>query len=185
MNRFDSFKYTGTQNFIVCICVWFLVLICVTSLLYDFEQASVELQGIKGMWSLRSSTDDPHDTFLVVSFISETRILAMNLEDELEETEIEGFCSQVQTLFCHDAVFNQLVQVGYLSLLSLRCLFYILMHIEPFCVFNMLYVLIIYHYYIACFFCFFFFPLLMSLWPETLFLSVTITSLPTLRRQSP
>ncbi|KAK3204845.1 hypothetical protein Dsin_018891 [Dipteronia sinensis] len=75
------------------------------------EQASVELQGIKGMWSLRSSTDDPFDTFLVVSFISETRILAMNLEDELEETEIEGFCSQAQTLFCHDAVYNQLVQV--------------------------------------------------------------------------
>lgn len=63
------------------------------------------------MWSLRSSTDDPFDTFLVVSFISETRILAMNLEDELEETEIEGFCSQVQTLFCHDAMYNQLVQV--------------------------------------------------------------------------
>ncbi|XP_022762655.1 DNA damage-binding protein 1a-like [Durio zibethinus] len=75
------------------------------------EQASVELQGIKGMWSLRSSTDDPFDTFLVVSFISETRILAMNLEDELEETEIEGFNSQVQTLFCRDAVYNQLVQV--------------------------------------------------------------------------
>lgn len=75
------------------------------------EQASVELQGIKGMWSLRSSTDDPFDTFLVVSFISETRILAMNLDDELEETEIEGFYSQVQTLFCHDAVNNQLVQV--------------------------------------------------------------------------
>ncbi|XP_022954780.1 DNA damage-binding protein 1 [Cucurbita moschata] len=75
------------------------------------EQASVELQGIKGMWSLRSSTDDPFDTFLVVSFISETRILAMNLEDELEETEIEGFNSQVQTLFCHDALYNQLVQI--------------------------------------------------------------------------
>ncbi|XWS62379.1 hypothetical protein CRYUN_Cryun06bG0005900 [Craigia yunnanensis] len=75
------------------------------------EQASVELQGIKGMWSLRSSTDDPFDTFLVVSFISETRVLAMNLEDELEETEIEGFNSQVQTLFCHDAIYNQLVQV--------------------------------------------------------------------------
>lgn len=79
----------------------------------DLEQASVELQGIKGMWSLRSSTDDPHDFFLVVSFISETRILAMNMEDELEETEIEGFSSEVQTLFCHDAVFNQLVQVGF------------------------------------------------------------------------
>ncbi|XP_058071572.1 DNA damage-binding protein 1 isoform X2 [Magnolia sinica] len=75
------------------------------------EQASVELQGIKGMWSLRSSTDDPYDTFLVVSFISETRILAMNSEDELEETEIEGFYSQAQTLFCQDAIHNQLVQV--------------------------------------------------------------------------
>lgn len=72
----------------------------------------MELQGIKGMWSLRSSTDDAYDTFLVVSFISETRILAMNLEDELEETEIEGFYSNVQTLFCHDAVHNQLVQVS-------------------------------------------------------------------------
>ncbi|KAL5977135.1 DNA damage-binding protein 1a [Asimina triloba] len=75
------------------------------------EQASVELQGIKGMWSLRSSTDDLYDTFLVVSFISETRILAMNTEDELEETEIEGFYSQAQTLFCQDAIHNQLVQV--------------------------------------------------------------------------
>ncbi|ONK57039.1 uncharacterized protein A4U43_C10F15940 [Asparagus officinalis] len=75
------------------------------------EQASVELQGIKGLWSLRSSTDDPHDTFLVVSFISETRFLAMNMEDELEETEIEGFYSQAQTLFCQNAINDQLVQV--------------------------------------------------------------------------
>ncbi|KAJ6836683.1 DNA damage-binding protein 1a [Iris pallida] len=75
------------------------------------EQASVELQGIKGLWSLRSSTDDPHDTFLVVSFISETRILAMNMEDELEETDIEGFYAQAQTLFCQNAVNDQLVQV--------------------------------------------------------------------------
>jgi DNA damage-binding protein 1 len=71
------------------------------------------------MWSLRSSTDDPFDTFLVVSFISETRILAMNLEDVLEETEIDGFFSQVQTLFCHDAVYNQLVQVGFVTLFPL------------------------------------------------------------------
>ncbi|XP_022762657.1 DNA damage-binding protein 1a-like isoform X2 [Durio zibethinus] len=45
------------------------------------------------------------------SFTSGTRISAMNLKDVLEETEIEGFNSQVQTLFCHDAVSNQLVQV--------------------------------------------------------------------------
>lgn len=71
----------------------------------------MELQGIKGLWSLRSSTNDPHDTFLVVSFISETRILAMNMEDELEETEIEGFNSQTQTLLCQNVVYDQLVQV--------------------------------------------------------------------------
>ncbi|ESQ55276.1 hypothetical protein EUTSA_v10024273mg [Eutrema salsugineum] len=75
------------------------------------EQASVELQGIKGMWSLKASIDEAFDRFLVVSFINETRILAMNMEDELEETEIEGFLSQVQTLFCHYAVYDQLVQV--------------------------------------------------------------------------
>lgn len=75
------------------------------------EQASVELQGIKGLWSLRSSTSDVHDTFLVVSFISETRILAMNSDDELEETEIEGFFLEAQTLFCQNALHDQLIQV--------------------------------------------------------------------------
>lgn len=76
-----------------------------------FVQASAELQGIKGMWSLRASSSDVFDTFLVVSFISETRILAMNADDELEETEIDGFDSEAQTLFCHNAVHDQLVQV--------------------------------------------------------------------------
>ncbi|KAJ1703919.1 hypothetical protein LUZ63_003698 [Rhynchospora breviuscula] len=75
------------------------------------EQAAVELEGIKGLWSLKSSTDDPHDTFLVVSFITETRFLAMNMEDELEETEIEGFDAQTQTLYCQNAINDQLVQV--------------------------------------------------------------------------
>ena len=71
----------------------------------------MELEGIKGMWSLKSSVDEASDTFLVVSFIGETRIFAMNRVDELEETEIKGFLSEVRTLFCHDAVHNQLVQV--------------------------------------------------------------------------
>ncbi|BBN08966.1 DNA damage-binding protein 1 [Marchantia polymorpha subsp. ruderalis] len=80
------------------------------------EQASAELQGIKGMWSLRASSQEAFDTFLVVSFISETRILAMNAEDELEETEIDGFDSEAQTLFCFNAVHDQLIQVTASSL---------------------------------------------------------------------
>ncbi|KAG0461871.1 hypothetical protein HPP92_020347 [Vanilla planifolia] len=85
------------------------------------EQASVELQGIKGLWSLRSSTMDQNDTFLVVSFISETRILAMNMEDELEETEIEGFYAQAQTLFCQNALHDQLIQVTASSVRLVSC----------------------------------------------------------------
>jgi DNA damage-binding protein 1 len=49
--------------------------------------------------------------YLVVSFISETRFLAMNMEDELEETEIEGFDAQIQTLFCQNAISDLLIQV--------------------------------------------------------------------------
>jgi len=36
---------------------------------------------------------------------------AINAEDELEETEIAGFASDAQTLFCCNAVHNQFVQV--------------------------------------------------------------------------
>nr|XP_016437271.1 PREDICTED: DNA damage-binding protein 1-like [Nicotiana tabacum] len=82
------------------------------------EQASAELEGIRGMWSLRSATDDSYDTFLVVSFIRSTRYFKMDSvleevdsESVLGETLIEGFNSEDQTLFCHDAVYNQLVQV--------------------------------------------------------------------------
>ncbi|CAN6812247.1 unnamed protein product [Brassica oleracea] len=75
------------------------------------EKVSLELEGIAGLWSLKSSVDEALDTFFVVSFIGETRIFAMNRVDELEETEIKGFLSEVRTLFCHDAVHNQLVQV--------------------------------------------------------------------------
>jgi DNA damage-binding protein 1 len=51
--------------------------------------------------------------YLVVSFISETRFLAMNMEDELEETEIEGFDAQIQTLFCQNAINDLLIQVHF------------------------------------------------------------------------
>lgn len=52
--------------------------------------------------------------YLVVSFISETRFLAMNMEDELEEIEIEGFDAQIQTLFCQNAINDMLIQVPFL-----------------------------------------------------------------------
>ncbi|KAL3498131.1 hypothetical protein ACH5RR_040863 [Cinchona calisaya] len=78
---------------------------------YGDSQDRVAVQGIKGMWSLRSATNDFYDTTLVYSFINETCVLKMNLENELKQTETAGFCLEAQTLYCHNAVYNQLLQV--------------------------------------------------------------------------
>ena len=60
------------------------------------EQASVELPGIKGMWNLRATNMDAFDKYLVLSFVGETRILAINEDDELDEAEVAGFNQQSQ-----------------------------------------------------------------------------------------
>ncbi|XP_044976248.1 DNA damage-binding protein 1-like isoform X2 [Hordeum vulgare subsp. vulgare] len=75
------------------------------------DQASLQLHGMKGLWSLKCSSNDPYDTFLVVTFINKTRFLAINKENELVETPIEGFVSETQTLVCGTAIHNQLIQV--------------------------------------------------------------------------
>eukprot|EP00958_Prasinococcus_capsulatus_P013243 scaffold1343_cov369-Prasinococcus_capsulatus_cf.AAC.10 len=84
------------------------------------EQAAVELPGIKGMWSLASTMDET-DAFLVVTFMNATRILAINADDELEETEIEGFEANTHTLYCGNAVHDQLVQVTRSALHLVAC----------------------------------------------------------------
>jgi len=84
------------------------------------EQAEVEMEGIKGMWSLRRGFDEQDDTFLVQSFVRETRILGVqsskdlemegskdDMDDDDEEEEggalaevtIGGFNSSKSTLF--------------------------------------------------------------------------------------
>lgn len=73
------------------------------------EQASIELQGIKGVWSLRENENSPYDKYLVQSFIGETRTLSM-AEDQLEEADIPGFGAG-QTLFCANMSGGLLVQV--------------------------------------------------------------------------
>jgi Pre-mRNA cleavage and polyadenylation specificity factor len=50
-----------------------------------FEHASVELGGIKGMWALRKSFHDHDDAFLVQSYMGETRIFGVTIEDSGEE----------------------------------------------------------------------------------------------------
>nr|CAG4640606.1 EOG090X00HD [Eulimnadia texana] len=62
------------------------------------EQASIDLPGIKGIWTLKLNSADWDDT-LVLSFVGQTRVLALNGE-EMEETEIPGLVSSEQTFFC-------------------------------------------------------------------------------------
>lgn len=45
------------------------------------EQASLEVGGIKGLWSLRTREDAAFDKYLVQSFIGETRVLAIENEE--------------------------------------------------------------------------------------------------------
>lgn len=75
------------------------------------EYASIELGGIKGMWSIRKTFHDSEDTYILQSFVSETRILGVVLDNDvtlddgedttaiLAETQIMGIDDSKSTLF--------------------------------------------------------------------------------------
>jgi len=74
------------------------------------EQANIELNGVKGVWSI---SRDLNDSFLVLSFINETRVLGMNMEEELDEVELEALDIDAPTILCADLegdVFTQVTQ---------------------------------------------------------------------------
>ena len=73
-------------------------------------QASMEMPGIKGLWSLQPSSSCNFDKYLVQSYAFETRILSIDNE-ELSEFSISGFESQVPTLFCGNMDHNVIMQV--------------------------------------------------------------------------
>jgi len=90
------------------------------------EEATIELPGITGVWSLKRQARDQYDTFLVQAFATETRILALEQHDssamgegedegegemQLAEVEISGFDASQRTLFCANMAGNALLQV--------------------------------------------------------------------------
>lgn len=87
------------------------------------EHAAIELAGIKGMWSLRPSSTN-HDKFLVQAFISETRVLAFEEDEDgdhqLAEGEIPGFQPGC-TLFCGCVIGNMAVQVTERGVVLICC----------------------------------------------------------------
>eukprot|EP01105_Mastigella_eilhardi_P017926 TRINITY_DN4133_c0_g1_i1.p1 TRINITY_DN4133_c0_g1~~TRINITY_DN4133_c0_g1_i1.p1 ORF type:complete len:1128 (+),score=278.84 TRINITY_DN4133_c0_g1_i1:36-3419(+) len=76
------------------------------------QQACLDdLPGIRGLWSLRSPATPTLDTYLVVSFVGETRMLALSAQSEMEEVEVPGFDMQSQTLYCGNVSDMYILQV--------------------------------------------------------------------------
>jgi len=73
------------------------------------DVASVELTAIRGMWNLRANPNDEFDTYLVQSFLNETRVLGF-LGEEMEEVCIKGLDAHSSSLFVASLV-NFIVQV--------------------------------------------------------------------------
>lgn len=79
------------------------------------EHACIDLPSIKGMWPLKLGVEDTvHDNTLVLAFVGHTRILTLTNE-EVEETEINGFLSDHQTFYCGNVNHDQIVQVTAIS----------------------------------------------------------------------
>lgn len=57
--------------------------------------------GIRGIWSLKASSMDAYDTYLVLTFVGETRVLAITPDDELDEAELSGFDAEAQVHPCN------------------------------------------------------------------------------------
>ena len=71
------------------------------------EVARVELPGIKGLWSARLNGV----AYLVLSFLSETRVLCMHSDEELGEVELPGFDAESATVLCSPLGDAAIVQV--------------------------------------------------------------------------
>jgi DNA damage-binding protein 1 len=84
------------------------------------EQASVELPGIKEMWSLRRLTSDRYHTFLGLSFASETRVYELIGEDEIAPATLP-FDEEATTLFMGNLIGDLIVQVTAVGVRLLDC----------------------------------------------------------------
>jgi len=84
------------------------------------ETATIELPGMKGIWSMKGLAENTmgegtehevYDKYLVVTFVAETRVLAITDDDELDEVTIAGFEANDMTLLCGNCCHYHMVQV--------------------------------------------------------------------------
>jgi DNA damage-binding protein 1 len=84
------------------------------------ECAAVEIPGIQQLWNIRQSCHDAHDSYLVQSFVGETRVLGVaapgddddDMPATLEELQLPGLDSSASSLFVGNvAAADCLVQI--------------------------------------------------------------------------
>lgn len=77
------------------------------------------------MWPLSVSPDSTLDDTLVLSFVGHSRVLAYNGE-EVEEIDLEGFQSDLQSFYCGNTSNNKMIQITSASVrlicLETKCL---------------------------------------------------------------
>ena len=71
-------------------------------------QANIELSGVKGIWSVQRDDDD---ALLILSFINETRVLGLNMEEELDELDLTGLEGNMNSIHCSSMVGGLILQV--------------------------------------------------------------------------
>lgn len=59
-------------------------------------QASIELSGVKGIWNVTREGD----AIFILSFINETRVLGLNIEEELDELEMPALEANSSSIYC-------------------------------------------------------------------------------------
>lgn len=62
------------------------------------------------MWPLSLAMDSVLDDSLVLSFVGHSRVLTYQ-GDEVEEIDVEGFQSELQTFYCGNSINNKMVQI--------------------------------------------------------------------------
>lgn len=62
------------------------------------------MPGIKGIWQLKVKS--PYDSLIAISFVGQTKLLQL-IDEEVEETHLDGFECLQQTLFCGNITLNE------------------------------------------------------------------------------
>jgi DNA damage-binding protein 1 len=75
------------------------------------ELAAIEISGVKGVWALRPSFYEKHDDMLVISFVNQTRVLALRGNAMTQLASHSGIELYARTLAAVNVMDDMVIQV--------------------------------------------------------------------------